>query len=135
MRLDWLLSPLTIYSAAAVCLLTSLVLVVRSRVRRPEAGDEAPAPAEPPNTEIVALKTEVEQLRESVSRLEETLPVRGSGAGINVAKRAIALRMHRRGELVSNIAVALETPANEIALLVKLSAVSSQLSAGALEVR
>ena len=88
-----------------------------------------------PNAEIVVLKTEVEQLRESVSRLEETLPVRGSGVGLNLTKRAVALRMHRRGEPVASIATALETPANEIALLIKLSAISCQLSAGASEVR
>lgn len=133
MHLDWLLSPLTIYSASAVCLLTSLALVVRSRIRRPVA--ELAVSPERDDSEIRGLKSEVEQLRESVSRLEETLPVRGSGAGINVTKRAIALRMHRRGEPVSNIAVALETPANEIALLIKLSAVSSQLSAGVSEAR
>jgi hypothetical protein len=134
MHLDWLLSPLTIYSASAVCLLTSLALVMRARIRTPQSSDPPPV-AEAPSMDIVILKAEVEQLRESVSRLEETLPVRGSGAGLNLTKRAVALRMHRRGEPVSNIATALETPANEIALLVKLSAISYQLSAGASEVR
>ena len=124
MHLDWLLSPLTIYSASAVCLLTSLTLVVRSRIR-PQQSNELLPVAEAPNTEIVVLKAEVEQLRESVCRLEESLPARGTGVGLNLTKRAVALRMHRRGEPVSSISAALETPANEIALLIKLSAAIS----------
>jgi hypothetical protein len=34
--------------------------------------------------------------------------------------------MHRRGEPVSSIAAALETPANEIALLLKVHAITNQ---------
>ena len=121
MYLEWLLNPLTIYSASAVCLLTSLAMVVRSRIRTPQSNDPAPV-VEIPNTEIVILKAEVEQLRQSVCRLEESMPARGTGVGLNVTKRTVALRMHHRGEPVASIATALETPANEIALLIKLSA-------------
>jgi hypothetical protein len=45
--------------------------------------------------------------------------------GINLTKRAQALRMHRRGESIPTIAAALETPANEIALLLKVHVVTN----------
>ncbi len=42
------------------------------------------------------------------------------GAGFNLAKRAQALRMHRRGESSQQIATALALPAKEIELLLKI---------------
>ncbi len=122
-RLDWLLQPITLYSGSALCLLVSLTLVVRSSLLRAGTGRLSVTPeiaSKPEDAEVRGLKIEMEQLRESVCRLEEVLPVRGSGVGMNVNKRAVALRMHRRGEPVDTIATALETPANEIALLIKL---------------
>jgi len=123
-QLDWLLSPITLYSASSVCLLTSLTLVVRAKLHPARAGSLSIMPEvivrPQENSDVQGLKAEMEQLRESVSRLEEALPVRGTGVGLNVSKRAVALRMHRRGEQLSTIASALETPANEIALLIKL---------------
>src|SRR5580698_9855856 len=122
MHLDWLLQPITLYSASAICLLVSLTLVVRSSLKAAPAAPKIESKPEDP--EVRGLKTEMEQLRESVYRLEEAMPVRGSGIGMNVNKRAVALRMHRRGEQVATIATALETPSNEIALLIKLQALT-----------
>jgi hypothetical protein len=39
---------------------------------------------------------------------------------LNLTKRAQALRMHRRGESVPTIAAALQSPHNEIDLLLKV---------------
>jgi hypothetical protein len=75
---------------------------------------------------VRGLKAEVERLRESVDRLEASRPSQRAGAGINLTKRAQVIRMHRRGESVSSIAAALETPANEIALLLKVHAITNQ---------
>jgi hypothetical protein len=127
-HLDWLLQPITLYSASALCLLVSLTLVVRSSLLRAGTVRLSVAPVEPESAskledpEVRGLKIEMERLRESVNRLEEAMPVRGSGVGMNVNKRAVALRMHRRGEPVATIATALETPTNEVALLLKLQA-------------
>jgi hypothetical protein len=123
MPLDWLLNPVTFYSVGAVCLLTGLALFVRVKIEIARMRSLAKAPqiaSQPDERAVSGLKVEVEQLRESVCRLEETMPVRGSGAGLNDNKRAVALRMHRRGEAISSISAALETPSNEIALLLKM---------------
>jgi len=42
---------------------------------------------------------------------------------LNLTKRAQALRMHRRGETMTSIAAALQTPYNEIELLLKLDSI------------
>ena len=123
MQLDWLLNPITLYSASAVCLVTSLAVVVRAKLHAAPQENLSIVPetvSQPDDSEIRGLKLEMEQMRESVCRLEESLPVRASGNGLNPTKRAVALRMHRRGEAVTSISAALETPSNEIALLLKL---------------
>jgi hypothetical protein len=123
MNLDWLLNPVTFYSGAALCLVVSLTLFVNikmemSRVRR--LAEESEAVGESEKQTVLGLKAEVEKLRESVRQLEETRPGGTMVDGINLTKRAQVLRMHRRGEPVPSIAAALETPANEVALLLKV---------------
>jgi hypothetical protein len=133
MYFDWLLNPLAQYSFSALCLVTSLTLVLHARLTRTRPDSLSIVPelvGKPEDPEIRGLKAEVEQLRESMCRLEETMPTRGTGVGLNLTKRAAALRMHRRGEAVSSIAAALETPSNEIALLLKLQALT-ETKAGA----
>ena len=125
MSLDWLLNPVTFYSVGAVCILTGVALFVRVKIEiaRMRCLTVAPEIASQPDDPAVSgLKVEVQELRESVCRLEETMPVRGSGTGLNVNKRAVALRMHRRGEAIASISAALEIPSNEIALLLKVNA-------------
>jgi hypothetical protein len=129
MNLDWLTNPVTFYSGASVCLLTSLALFVSIKIEMARARSRAEL------SEVVSgpddlvgrgLKAEIERLRESVDRLEAGRPVQPTGNGINLTKRAQVLRMHRRGEPVSSIAAALETPSGEIALLLKVHAITNQ---------
>lgn len=123
MRLDWLLSPVTFYSLASVCLLVSLTLFVSIKIEMAKAHKQAYVSYTARESELVVvrgLESEVRNLSESVRQLEEVPPGRPIGAGINLTKRAQALRMHRRGEPVPSIAASLETPANEIALLLKI---------------
>ena len=129
MHLDWLVNPVTFYSGAAACLLTSLALFVSIKIEMARARSRAEL------SEVVSgpddlvgrgLKAEIERLRESVDRLEAGRPVQPTGNGINLTKRAQVLRMHRRGEPVSSIAAALETPSGEIALLLKVHAITNQ---------
>lgn len=127
MNLDWLLNPVTFYSGAAVCLVTSLTLFVSIKLEMARArslAEASEAVGESQKETVLGLRAEVEKLRESVRQLEEARPDGVVGEGINLTKRAQVLRMHRRGEPVPSIAAALETPANEVALLLKLHAMT-----------
>ena len=129
MHLDWLLNPVTFYSGASVCLLTSLALFVSLKIemaRARSAAEVSEVVNEADNLVVRGLKAEIERLRESVDRLEAARPSQPAGAGINLTKRAQVLRMHRRGEPVQSIAAALETPFNEVALLLKVHAMSNR---------
>lgn len=128
-HLDWLLSPVTFYSGASVCLVTSLALFVSIKIEmaRARSAAEVSEVVNQADDQIVrGLKAEIERLRQSVDRLEAAPPVQPAGSGINLTKRAQVLRMHRRGEPVSSIAAALETPSNEIALMLKVHAMTNQ---------
>src|SRR5580704_15785837 len=99
MHPDWLLNPITSYGAGALCLLLGMTLVIRAKLATARAGTLSVVPefaGKPEDSEVRGLKAEMDELRESVCRLEETMPVRGSGVGLNLSKRAVALRMHRR---------------------------------------
>ena len=134
MHLDWLLNPLAFYSLAALCLLTSLALFVSIKLEmarvRTAAADGLHVVKESEDLAVLGLKAEIEKLRESVCRLEESRLAPPCGTGINLTKRAQVLRMHRRGEPVPSIAAALETPSNEVALLLKVHSLTNQEKAG-----
>ena len=68
------------------------------------------------------LKNAVESLAAEVRELQSQPPAAlGSGQpALNLNKRSQALRMHRRGETVDQIATALSLPPQEIELLVKV---------------
>ena len=129
-QLDWLLSPVTFYSMASACLLISLTLFVDIKIqiaKSRKAVEESRVARESDQTQVRGLENEIERLRESMRALESVpSPTRTATAGINLTKRAQALRMHRRGEAVPSIAAALETPSNEIALLLKLQSLTSE---------
>jgi hypothetical protein len=128
-HLDWLMSPVTFYSGASICLITSLALFVSIKIemaRARSAAEVSEVVNQADDLVVRGLKAEIERLRESVNRLEAARPAPPTGTGINLTKRAQVLRMHRRGEPVSSIAAALETPSNEIALLLKVHAMTNQ---------
>lgn len=64
-----------------------------------------------------ALEQEVQDLRRHGPPASVPAPPR---AGFNLEKRSHALRMHRRGEPVSQIATVLELPQQEVELLIKV---------------
>jgi hypothetical protein len=130
-HLEWLLNPVTVYALAAVGLSSSLVLFVG--VKREMAKARAVAEGlhearEQDQLLVHGLQAELESLRGSVRKLEAIPPAqaRTTGMGINLTRRAQALRMHRRGEPVPSIAAALETPGNEIALLLKVNGLTGE---------
>ena len=128
MSLDWLLNPVTFYSGASICLLVSLSLFLNIKIEMARARHaKAESAADPAAARAVEeLRAEIAQLRESVERLEADRPVTAIAVSPEQAKRTQVLRLHRRGEAVSNIAAALETPSNEIALMLKLHALHGQ---------
>jgi hypothetical protein len=133
MYLEWLLNPLTFYSLAVVGLIATMVLFVslkmevgrcRARIASLESGREAD------QLSIRVLATELEKVRATMRVLEAPRPLllpRPMSQGINLTKRAQALRMHRRGETLPSIAAALETPISEIALVLKIQMITIDL--------
>ncbi len=77
-------------------------------------------------TSLDSLRRELEQCVQQVRELERHLGSDSGGApgrprtAMNLTKRSQALRMHRRGEPVDRIATALEIPAQELDLLLKV---------------
>jgi hypothetical protein len=129
MHIEWLLNPLTVYGIAAAGLSLSLALFIGIKWEMAKAralARESQGDREAEQTVVRGLQTEVETLRETVRKLEAAPPVRRIGTGINLVKRAQVLRMYHRGETISSIAAAMETPANEIELLLKVQAITSE---------
>jgi hypothetical protein len=130
MRIEWLLNPLTVYVVAAAGLSLSLALFIGIKWEVAQAralARESQGVREAGESAMRGLEAELESLRESVRQLEAAPPpARLPGKGINLTKRAQVLRMHHRGEPVSSIAAALETPSNEIALILKMQSLASE---------
>ena len=115
MNLDWILSPLALYTVVALALVgcASLFIVTKvelSQLRR--AADQS----------RVDLAKKIEEVESAMADIPAAAPapmlmVRPS---INLTKRAQALRMRRRGESLESITAALSVPRNEIELLLKV---------------
>jgi len=104
-------------ASGALCVVTSLRA---HRERRSMAGAQ-----ESLGRTVAALSGALAEMQKEASETElrKAAPL----SGLNLTKRAQALRMHRRGESVSTIAAALQSPRNEIELLLKVDAyLSSQ---------
>lgn len=119
MQFDWILNPVTQYAVIGVGLLGSLALWITAkfelRAVRSKVSDSHGAI----EINVRELAASVNQLR--VDRENEPGPaVPSPGLGLNLTKRAQVVRMHRRGETVPSIAAALQTPGNEIELILKL---------------
>jgi hypothetical protein len=129
MHLEWLLNPLTVYALAAVGLSLNLALYVSIKWEAAKCrglADEWQTARDSDQTALCGLKAEIDGLRESLRQLEAVPPSRPAALGINLTKRAQALRMHHRGESIPTIAAALETPVNEIALLLKVHTLTNE---------
>ena len=129
MSLELLLNPLTVYGVAIVAVLLSLTLFVgvkREMAKARGMAQKSQTSGESDQLVVRTLESEIETLRESVRHLE-AVPANRASIGINLTKRTKALRMHHRGESIPSIAAALETPTNEVALLLKVHAMTNGL--------
>lgn len=118
MSLDWILSPLAIYSALALAIAGCLTLFFSFKMEVREVRYSAEASRE-------ALASQVREVASSVGNLQERVAEIGvrstpGNPAININRRVQMLRMHRRGETVETIAGALNTPRNEVELLIRV---------------
>ena len=85
-----------------------------------------PRPA-PPDPEIQEIRSAIEDLGAKLhdldSRPAATAEPIVPRSGFNLNKRSQALRMHRRGESIEQIAAALERPRQEIELLLRVQGI------------
>lgn len=131
---EWLAQPLTAWLCAAVLVLLCLLLffsMARScGLRTAEAERRQAELAEKLNETralVEQLGAQVRQLAESAERVA-SLPLASSGLNLN--KRGMALRMHRRGEPASRIAAVLGLPEGEVEFLLKVQNLSADGPAG-----
>ncbi len=120
--------PWSVLCAALACLAASVLVCAwlwwsgqRTARRVIERLEDSAKKAE---EEGVAWKHEAASLRQRVERLEEALSALREAhtprPGMNLTKRTVALRMHRRGERPEQVAAALGLPRAEVELLLKL---------------
>lgn len=114
-----LLCGLSLASAAL-----SLLVLARARVPTGSTRRKASAEAGRLNDTVRAVQQAVETLSEEVRELRQhpALPAPDGApkAGLNLNKRAQALRMHRRGEPPEQIAATLAVSRQEVDLLLKV---------------
>ena len=91
---------------------------VRGRKVEVRVGQKSAGNGDALAAQVQQTESALGQIRQSVTGMEER-PATVS-PGLNLTRRAQALRMHRRGESVETIAAALSAPRNEIDLLLKL---------------
>jgi hypothetical protein len=128
MQLNWITSPITLVAFLAVALICALVLYVSLKCEIAGARRLARETAASADQLRASMAAELAAIRETPPVVQEVMvaaPV--AGEGLNLTRRAAALRMEKRGETVSTIAAALRVPQNEIELLLKLQKLAGQI--------
>lgn len=132
MQAAWLIHPLVLYAMLAVSLALCLLLfvtvkaemramAVRERRRREALEtevDTARAEADALRAGMTALRTAVDEVRETSGALVAPAPPR---SGLNLSVRAQVLRRYRLGEEPDAVAAALGIPRAEVDLLIKVN--------------
>jgi len=118
MAFGWIIGPLTQYILLALGLMGCLAICLATsgktwRERRAIAKSH-----ECLGQTVAALSAAVAEIRQDRAETESRAPA--PIPGLNLTKRAQALRMHSRGETLSTIAAALQSPRNEVELLLKI---------------
>ena len=121
MHLDWILNPLAQYGMLGAGLIACLVLFMTVKVEVGEVGQQARESRDALAAQVQEMELALGHIRQSVTEMEERPGT--VSPGLNLTRRAQALRMHHRGESVETIAAALSAPRNEIDLLLKLQSV------------
>ena len=114
------------FALAGIALSSFVLLNLRTTVRG--MAEESARQRETFQSEIAALRTRIDELaahevRERQEAISAAGPVR---PGLNLNKRASALRMHRRGDAPRQIAATLDIPLQEVDLLLKVHQIVMQ---------
>jgi hypothetical protein len=118
MSLDWILSPLAIYGAMALTMVSCLTLFLSFKLDVRQVRRHGEASKETLASQVREMESSMASLREKVEDIGGR-PTPGNPA-MNLNRRVQMLRMHRRGESLETIAAALSTPRNEVELLIRL---------------
>ena len=118
MSLDWILNPLAIYGAMALTMMGCLTLFFSFKAEVRQVRLRAEAAKEALTTQVREMESSVGNLQEKVAEIG-VQPTPGN-PGMNLSRRVHMLRMHRRGESLETIASALNTPRNEVELLIRV---------------
>ena len=103
-----------------IAYLIIMVLFLKNRRDLKRLRAEALESVQTASAGVNNLSLQMEGIRASVRQMEEAPVVVLPGQGINLNKRAQALRMYKRGETIPSIAAALRTPTHEVQLLLKV---------------
>ena len=133
LQLTWLSNPLTWLAVLAVAMICALVLFVSLKCEIAGARRLARETAASADQLRASMTAELAAIRETPPVVQEVVVAAPVGDGLNLTRRAAALRMEKRGESVSTIAAALRVPQNEIELLLKLQKLAGQLENQALQ--
>ena len=120
MNLDWLLSPATQYGALALGLAACMFLFISSKMELKSFRRQTTESTAMVAANFTNLSAEMQGIRDDVRELETAPAVAMPVDGLNLTKRAQALRMYHRGEAIPTIAAALRAPQNEVELLLKV---------------
>jgi hypothetical protein len=120
MNFEWLLNPATPYCALALGIAGYLLLFICTKKEMQSLRRQAAESSNSANASFTSLSAELHGVKESVRELETSPATVTIAEGLNLTKRAQALRMHHRGEPVPTIAAALRAPQNEVELLLKI---------------
>jgi len=124
--MQWILNPITLYATVALALAGCLALFLSTKVELESVRRMAASTRHEVDEMREAAVNEIEREREPETEPVQVRAMPPSAAGLNLSKRAQALRMHRRGEPVASIASALQAPQGEIALLLKVHSLLNQ---------
>jgi hypothetical protein len=118
--LNWITSPVAIYATIGTSLAGCLAVILAFNAELSKVIRDAERSGEATARQVKEMEEDLEQVRLALGKAASRP---SPAAGMNLTRRAQALRMHRRGESVETITATLGTPRNEVELLLKLSGV------------
>jgi sulfur carrier protein ThiS len=117
---NWITSPLAVYAVVAAGSAAALHLVASTKIEMSRQQKRHLADTQSLRDAMAALESKVQQVCVEVN--EKMVPPAPSAPfkGLNVYKRAEALRMYRHGSDSHSVSTALGLPQAEVALLQKV---------------
>jgi len=119
MHIDWIRNPILQYGITGAGLIGLLALWIAAKFELRALRSGVSALGGTLESNVRELSASVNRLR--VERENEPAPTPAAPSpGLNLTKRAHVVRMHRRGETIPTIAAALQSPRNEVELILKM---------------